>query len=154
MLWLRTYEGELLALAAETGVTAKRIRVPLVTVLEGVVDERNLFHLCTGGSYSLLDLAGGGARLAGGELPVAEDSPSVVFGSAAIPTRDGRLVFFDRNGGVFSARAGQTSAPDLLWRSPVPLLDCGAARGTLFTLDRAGVLTALRPVAHFGVALQ
>jgi len=144
-LWLRTYDGELIALDTETGVVETRVRVPLAAVPDGVVDEAGQLHLCTGASYTILDLAEGGATIASSLLPSGDEGPSLVFGSAAIPTSDGRLIFFDRNGRIFASRAGDSRNLTLLWDPPSPLLDCRAARGTLFILDGEGLLSALRP---------
>jgi hypothetical protein len=144
-LWLRTYEGELIAVEVESGAVRTRLRVPLAAVPEGVVDERGWLHLCTGPSYTILDLTADGAVISSEILPVGDDAPSLVFGSAAIPITDGRLLFFDRNGSIYTTRTGAVQPPTLLWRSPAPLLDCQVARETVFILDREGRLSALRP---------
>jgi PQQ-like domain len=144
-LWLTTYEGEVVAVDADTGDTEVRLRLPMVAVPAGVVDDLGRLHQCTGSSYTILDLAASGATVTSSPLPCDDDGPSLVFGSSAIPTVDGRLVFFDRKGRVFAARADDGSALTLLWRSPTPLLDCQAAKGMLFVLDREGALSALRP---------
>jgi hypothetical protein len=144
-LWLRTYDGELIGLEVATGIIKARIRVPLAAVPEGVVDGRGRLHLCTGASYTILDLAADGAILSSEVRPAIDDGPSLVFGSAAIPTTDGRLLFFDRHGRIYTIRAGEPQPPTLLWRSAAPLLDCQVALQTLYILDREGQLSALRP---------
>lgn len=144
-LWLRTYEGELIGLEVKSGTLSAQLRVPLAAVPEGVVDERGWLHLCTGPSYTILDLAADGAGVSSEILLLGDDDPSVVFGSAAIPITDGRLLFFDQDGRIYTTRAGDPEPPVMLWRSAAPLLDCQVARQTVFVLDREGHLSALRP---------
>ena len=143
-LWLNTYGGEILAVEAETGAQAARFRVPQHKVPIGVVDERARLHLCDGAKYTVLDLAAGGAHLGTVELPAGRDAPSQAVGSFAMPTSDGRLVFFDVDGGVFAARAGSRDVA-LLRRPTSPLLSCRAAYGLLYVLTRDGELSALSP---------
>jgi len=142
-LWLRTYEGQLIGLDVDTGKVRLRLSIPLAAVPEGVVDQQGLLHLCTGPSYTIIDLKDG-ATVFTGVLPAGDDAPSSVFGSLATPLRDGRLLFFDRVGRIYTVRAGDSWI--LVWQSASPLIDCCVARETVFILNREGELSALRPV--------
>jgi hypothetical protein len=142
-LWLRTYEGELIGLDLRSGAVTTRLRVPLAAVPEGVVDQLAQLHLCTGSSYTILDLAADGDTVFAGALPAEDDAPSLVFGSAATPLKDGGLLFFDRTGRVYTLRAG--NRPKLVWQSASPVIDCCVAHETIFSLNREGQLSALRP---------
>jgi len=140
-LWLSTYGGEILAVEAGTGAPAARLRLPRHAVPTGVVDERGYFHLCHGTRYTVLDLTAGGTQLATAELPAG---PGQAVASFAMPTGDGRLVFFDVKGGVFAARAGSRDVA-LLRQPTSPLLSCRVAHGLLYVLTREGELSALSP---------
>jgi outer membrane protein assembly factor BamB len=141
-LWLRTYAGQLIGLDVDTGRVSERLSIPLAAVPEGVVDQQGLLHLCTGPSYTIIDLQDGSTVFTG-VLPAGDDAPSAVFGSLATPLNDGRLLFFDRVGRVYTLRAGDRS--NLIWQSASPLIDCCVAHETVFILNRKGELSALRP---------
>jgi hypothetical protein len=141
-LWLRTYEGRLIAVDVDSGKVSVRLSIPLAAVPEGVVDQQGRLHLCTGPSYTVIDLHDG-AIVFTGVLPAGDDAPSAVFGSLATPLRDGRLLFFDRFGRIYTVRAGDRWT--LIWQPASRLLGCCVARETVFMLNEQGELCALRP---------
>lgn len=143
-LWLATNTEELLALDVVTGAREVRVRPPGIAVLDGVVDDRGRFHLCIGSRYLALDLTAAGATVVDVTL-VGHEPSSLVFGSSALPTRDDRLVFVDRDGAIFAGSTAPSPTRTLLYRAPARLLACRAAHGMLLALGSDGTLTALAP---------
>lgn len=145
-LWLMTDHHELMAMDVEQGKETVRVKVPVVAVPAGIIDEQGHYHVC--GSYDcVLDLREGGRVLEQGRVAVSggDTTISLAFGSGAAHTTDGRVVFHDSNGGIFAVRADRSPVAQVLRRPTSPLLGFGIANGLLYVLTRDGELSALRP---------
>ena len=138
---------EIRAFDADVGQEAARVRVASMPVLSGVADAQGRMHVCNGQRYAVLDLRALGreasnvsVRLAAGE----EGHISVTSGRGML-VADGRLLFADRFGAVYAARAGDAVAQRLRAPGDAHLLGWGVAHGQLYVLTRDGRLSALRP---------
>ena len=143
MLWVATRESSLCALDLDNGgvrteVQVKNNRVPL-----GRLDEEGRLHLCQGLNYQVLDLREGSKLLSYTEFRRTEKAPSTASGNLAWPVRDGRLVFHDDRGRVWSVSPETPAEPKLLWESPNGLAGIAVSHERLLILENGGSFMAL-----------
>ena len=143
-LWVTTRSGRVASLSVDDGGARSEIALENVRTPYGVLDERGVFHVCTGFDVQRVDLVGKGRLVKRVAFAPADGAAvrSVAFGRLALITTDGRLIYHDERGAVYVLPPDDAEHPRLLWQGASPVAMLGATGGRLYALDSSGTLRA------------
>lgn len=131
-LWIVPANAQLAAIDLITGRTTRTIAASNNRAVQGVLDDRGLFHSTTGLRYQMYDLSREGVLAADHAL----EGSSTAGGALAAVSEDGRLIVADDRGGLFVFDPAAPAPLTPVWRSGNPIAAPVIANGLLYALTQ------------------